>query len=70
VQRVLDGHALIEDLVRVIDLATAGAGEIAPEQRLKHQHERIALATGEALAHDVAADHKLLQQRNAHDYRP
>src|SRR5262249_15127026 len=69
-KRVLDRHALLQNLVRVIDLAAAGAGEIAPEQRLEHQHERIALTTGETLPHDVAADHHLLQKWNTHDYRP
>ena len=36
---------LVQDLVGIIDLAAAGAGEVAAEQRLEHQHERIALAT-------------------------
>ena len=43
-EAVLDRNALIQDLVGIIDLAAAGAGEIAAEQRLQHQHERIALA--------------------------
>ena len=38
----IDAQALIEDRVGVVDLAAAGAGEIATEQRLEHQHERIA----------------------------
>ena len=29
--------------IGIVDLAAAGAGEIAAEQRLQHQHERIAL---------------------------
>ena len=56
VERILDRDALVQDLVRIVDLAAAGAGEIAAEQRLQHQHERIALAAGEMLADDVAAD--------------
>ena len=62
----LDAQALIEDLVGIIDLAAAGAGEIATEQRLQHQHQRIALAPRQVLAEDVAADAELLQKWDAH----
>ena len=44
VETVLDRQALVEDRVRIIDLAAADAGEVAAEQRLQHQHQRIALS--------------------------
>ena len=47
VQGVLDRDALIQDFVGIIDLAAAGAGEIAAEQRLQHEHQRIALSSGQ-----------------------
>ena len=59
-----DRQPLIQDLVRIIDLAAAGAREVAAEQRLEHQHERIAFAPGQLLADDVGADARLLQERN------
>ena len=36
-------QALVQDLVRIIDLAAAGAGQVAAEQGLQHQHQRIRL---------------------------
>src|SRR5262249_5145413 len=65
-ERVLDGHALAQDLVRIVALAAARAGEIALEQRLEHQHERIALIALELLLEDVARDAVGLNQRNTH----
>ena len=59
-------QALIEDLVRIVDLAAAGAGEIAAEQRLQHQHQRIALAAGEMLLSDIGADPGGLRKGNSH----
>ncbi len=53
-QRVLDAHPLLQDLLRIVDLAAAGAGQIALEQRLQHQHQRIALVTAQLAAGDVA----------------
>ena len=40
----------------ILDLAAAGAGQIAAEQRLHHQHERIAFAAGKLLPDDIGAD--------------
>ena len=42
--------------VGIIDLATTRASQIAPEQRLQHQDERVALAASEMLPDDVGAD--------------
>ena len=39
-----------EDVGRVLDLAAAGARQVAAEERLEHQHERVALAAREPLA--------------------
>jgi hypothetical protein len=57
-QRILDAHALLQDLFRVIDLAASRAREIALEQRLEHEHERVALlaselASGQILGHPI-----------------
>jgi hypothetical protein len=59
------GNAFVQDLVRIVDLAATGAGEIAAEQRLQHQHERIALAALDMLLDDVAADPGDLKKRDA-----
>jgi len=69
-ERVLDRNALVQDFVGIIDLAAARAGEIAPEQGLQHQHQRIAFAACETLTNDVATHNQLLQERNAQGYRP
>ena len=60
-------EALVENRVRIVDLAAAGAGEIAAEQRLQHQHERIALPAGEMLADDIAADRQDIAKRDGQE---
>ena len=66
------GHAslvaqpLVQDLVGIVDLAAAGAGQVAAEQGLQHQHQRIAFAAREMLADDVGADASSPGQGNAH----
>ncbi len=60
VECVLDRQALVQDLVRVVDLAAAGAGQVAAEQRLEHQHQRVSLTAGQMLPDHIGADpHRL-----------
>ena len=70
VQGVFDRHVLVQDRIGIVDLAAAGASEVAPEQRLKHQHQRVALAAGQTLANDVATDIQFLKKGNAQDCYP
>ncbi len=65
-QRVGNGQALVQDLGRVVDLAAAGARQVAAEERLQHQHQRVALTTAEMLLDDIGADPDHLLQRNRH----
>ncbi len=51
---------------RVLDLAAAGAGQVAAEQRLQHQHQRVALHARNALLHHIGADPGRLLQGKAH----
>ena len=60
VEAFLHRQALVQDRVGIIDLAAADAGEIAAEQRFQHQHQRIALASGQPLPQHVSADGRLL----------
>ena len=57
-----DREPLVQDLVGIVDLAAAGAGEVAAEQRLQHEHERIALDAHEALLGHIGADADHLMQ--------
>ena len=59
---ILDGQALVQDGIRVVDLAAARTGQIAAKQRLQHQHQGVAALAREALLHDVGADAQLLDQ--------
>ena len=43
----------LQDVGGVLDFAASGAGEVAAEQGLEHEHERVLLASGELLAQDV-----------------
>ena len=64
------GQPLVEDRIGIIDLAAAGAGEIAAEQRFQHQHERIARAPSQTLAQHIGADLGFLSQRYTQDSNP
>ena len=64
-----DRQALVQDLGRIVDLAAAGAGQVAAEQRLQHQHQRVALAPQQVLLHDIGADTQRLVQRHGHTSR-
>ncbi|MNT18286.1 hypothetical protein D3C72_1534770 [compost metagenome] len=64
------GQALVQDGVRIVDLAAAGAGEVAAEQGFQHQGERIALLPGEVLASNIGANAGDLQKRNGQGVLP
>ena len=53
---LLDGEALTKDLRRVLDLAAPGAGEVAGEQRLELDDERVLLAPADSVLEHVGAD--------------
>ncbi len=54
--RLLDRHPLLEDGVRLLDLAAAGALQVAGEQRLELDQERELLIASQLLAHQVGPD--------------
>jgi len=70
VETLRNGQPLVEDRIGIIDFAAAGAGQIAAEQRLQHQHERIARAPSQTLAHYIGADLGFLSQRYTQDNDP
>jgi len=65
-EALLDRQVLSQNLRRVLDLAAAGAGEVAAEQGLEHEHQRVPRATGELLPDDVGRHRPHLRQRYAH----
>src|SRR5262249_21127074 len=56
----------LEQRRRVLDLSAAGATQIAPEQRLQHQHEGVALPSRDPLLQYVAGHGEYLGDRNTH----
>ena len=44
VEALLRGKTFIENVIGILNLAATGAGQVAAEEGLKHQDERIALA--------------------------
>ncbi len=68
VEALLDRQTLVEDRVRIIDLAATDAGEIAAEQRLQHQNERVAFATHDPLLEEVGPDAHFLEKGNCHSF--
>ena len=65
-QALLQRQVLLDDLRRVLDLPAAGAGKVATEERLQHEHQRVPLPALEFLAHNVAGDCIALRQGNGH----
>ena len=61
-----DRQALVQNLGGIVDLAAAGAGEVAAEQWLQHQHQRVALAPDQMLLDHIGADTQHLIQWNGH----
>ena len=70
VQGIFHRHVLVQDRIGIVDFSAAGASQVAPEQGLKHQHERIALAASQTLANNVATDIQFLKKGNAQDCYP
>src|SRR6266446_5721456 len=70
IEALFDAQALIEDRVRVVDLAAAGTGEVAAKQRLQHQNQRVPPHTPEVSSEDISTHPNSLTQRNSKDGRP
>ena len=64
---LLDGHALAQRRDRMLDLAAAGAGEVAGIERLELDDERELFAPAQPLCHEIAGNGHRLPQRNAHE---
>ena len=66
---LFDRQAAVENRVGIVDLAAAGAGQIAAQQRLEHQHQRIASAL-ELVGDGVAGNAKRGAERQGHGFLP
>ena len=55
-EALLGRELLFEDVGRILHLAAAGAGQVAAEERLEHEHQRIALVAVEPLLEDVGCN--------------
>ena len=65
-QALLHRELLPEHVAGILDLAAAGARQVAAEERLQHQHQRVALAALDLLLQDVRGDRPHLGNRNSH----
>src|ERR1700730_1720328 len=66
IKAFLDGEATVEDRIGIVDFAATDASKIAAEERLEHQHQRIAFAPKQLLLEDVGADAQLLEEWDSH----
>ena len=66
VDRLLDRHPLLEQRCRLLDLAAAGALEVAGEQRLELDQQRELVGPLELLLHQVGAEADALAQGHGH----
>src|ERR1019366_4207097 len=62
----LGRQVLLEHVRGILDLAATGASQVAAEQRLQHQHQRVALAALDLQRQDVRGDRPHLRNRNTH----
>ena len=67
-EALLGRELLFENVRRILHLAATGAGQVAAEERLKHQHKRIALVAGEALLQHISGNRPHLRNRNSHTW--
>ena len=65
-EALLGREVLLEDVRGVLDLAAAGAGQVAAEERLEHEHQRIALTSLQLLLQDVSSDRPHLRHGYCH----
>ncbi len=65
-EALLGRELLFEDVRRILHLAAAGAGQVAAEERLKHEHQRIALVALEPLLEDIGGNRPHLGDWNCH----
>jgi len=56
----------VQDVVGMLDLAAARAGQVAAEQGLEHQHKWVALASFQLLLQDVRRNGPHLRDRYGH----
>ena len=57
---------LFQDVGGILNLAASGAGQIAAEQRLEHEDQRVALASGQFLAQHIRRHRPHLGYGNSH----
>src|SRR5213593_2271276 len=65
-QALLDREVLLEDLRRILDLAAARAREVAAEEGLEHEDQRVARTAREPLPDHVARHRPHLRERHTH----
>src|SRR5207247_10018798 len=65
-QTLLDAQVLAEHVAGILDLAAAGAGQVAAEERLQHQDQRVALAAADSLSEDIRRHRPHPGNGNAH----
>jgi hypothetical protein len=65
-EALLGRELFLKNVRGVLDLATAGTGQIASKQGLEHQHKRVPFSARELLAKHIARYRPHLRNRNAH----
>src|SRR5208283_4009784 len=65
-EAIFQGEIGFQDVGRVLDLAAAGAGQVAAEQRLEHEHKRVAGTAQQALLENVRRHRPHLGDRHWH----
>src|SRR5690242_7477060 len=66
IEALFGGELLFEDVGGVLDLAAAGAGEVAAEEGFEHEDQGVLAAAGELLPQDVAGDGPHLGDGDGH----
>ena len=69
-QHLFRAHVHFEHMSGILNFAAARAGQIAAEERLEHEDERIALASGKPLPEHVAGYGPHLRNGHTHPVTP
>src|SRR5262245_22451747 len=70
IKALLNRQALVQDRIRIVDLAAASTSEIAAKQGFQHQNERIALAAPYLLSKEIGSDLDLFEKWHRHEAFP
>src|ERR1700735_5259391 len=69
-EALLGRKVLLQDVREILDLSATGACQVAAEQRLEHQHQRISLPAHQLLLQNIGCNRPGLRDWDCHPVSP